>query len=436
MPLLYDWTKELSATTGTGTVIALSGAVVSFIQFADNATLADGDIVGVIIEEGANRLEADAVYSRTNATITLGALYRKLEAGVYTEPAATPLNLAGSATIMMAQTRRTMALSRSKTIPASTGDGESWTQIDNNQTYINLGGNISNLLHTDASTVSDGNTTVSIASNTTINLSAGSGTIRDITTDPLNPVSAVVAWAGDPALLVNFFSHQYGITVITIDSAGLIAQFDSRLTPEQFRTHIPIAKIVYENSIVVEAATFQFVANSSNSVLNDFIAFKQDGAIRGFEISPAATPSIDLSVGRSPGDNFLPGYAVGTNNPNIRSFLAITQLDIYQFDRNENLIASSTQIVKQWDNNGTVTGFNNNRAYVHYLFAMPSGTSVILLGQIEYSSFSAAFDGARRDAAKMIEPPLFDSAVFLAAIIIHNDASDFSNNSISGIINR
>lgn len=94
-----NWIKQVTATTGTGTM-TLGSASAGFIALANRSdTIPDGAQVRYSIEDGNNREEGIGVYTVSGTTLSRATVIETLVAGVYDNAAPAPINLSGSAVV-------------------------------------------------------------------------------------------------------------------------------------------------------------------------------------------------------------------------------------------------------------------------------------------------------------------------------------------------
>jgi hypothetical protein len=251
-----------------------------------------------------------------------------------------------------------------------------------------------NLAHTAATGIINGGGILSInADPTKFDLSAGSGFIFDIFTDPDNPVITEVSWAAFTAQTTTFVASD-NLSWILIDNGGSIVQQNTEPTREQHRTHIIIGVLVHP------VATITATGDQSHAV-DTYLTEDLTNAlgkinISGNNFNPAAT---DLTLRREAGTSFLPNANRATNAKDPNTAISpvdtgLTFLYIYN-DGSEGLTVVSGQTnidPEQYDDgSGTLAAVGNNKWTNQLCYFNPdTGVSFIRYGDTIYNSKSEA----------------------------------------------
>mgnify|MGYP005814837419 CR=1 FL=1 len=235
----------------------------------------------------------------------------------------------------------------------------------------------------------------SVASGTTIDITAGTGRIVDDYTTPGSPVVTEVSWGAQNGITPTFLNTN-GLTRMKFDSAGVLQQQSGAFTDDDYRDFICITNVLHSDFATVTdagSASFQPIGHATFvQFLNLFGGINFSG-----NVYDAAT-SATLAIKRSAGQTWKMGvnYVSSKKDPNYSTSIA------------EDAVPS---IIRVWDDgSGTDTSFTvdtvidptvyddgsgtlntyggaSTQATNRYLYFFPaSGATVVVVGNVVYSS--------------------------------------------------
>lgn len=257
------------------------------------------------------------------------------------------------------------------------------------------------LAHTGASGMVNGGGILSINGDATkFDLTAGSGYVVDIFTDPDNPVITDVSW--DSSLAVSAtYAATTNLSWILLDDTGALVQQNTEPTRNQHRTHIIVGLLVHPGSSITATS------DQSHSV-DTYLAEDLAAALGNINISGNnfIAASTDLTITRAAGVSFGPNSnrSVDNKNPNYSTSsidASATFLYLYNDGAGEvSVVLGQTDIdPDQYDDgSGTLASVPNNKWTNQWLYYNPnSGVSFVRYGTTIYNSLALA-EAAKEDA--------------------------------------
>jgi hypothetical protein len=201
-------------------------------------------------------------------------------------------------------------------------------------------------------------------------------------------------------------------TYVYIDNAGALQQQSTVPTRQDF------SRKMFTMRIGVNATTSTIVgfeyfnnpighyANSIRDLYTFLVAqgvpFKRDQTITG--------RAGDLGFDVSAGTIMEFGGTGDIHNANIKSFDAVANASYNLLSRTA-LVSSETNLVKFWDNAGTITALGSTTVVGHRLYRFSNGNFAIQYGQGNYANMDLAKSGALLESYDR-NPSLLDATFF------------------------
>jgi hypothetical protein len=212
-------------------------------------------------------------------------------------------------------------------------------------------------------------------------------------------------------------------TYVYIDNAGNLQQQTSTPTRQDW------VRKVFTMRIGVDTNTnlilgFEYLNNPVGSFANSIrdiyayllaqgIPFKKDQVITG--------RAGDLGFDVSSGSLLEFGGTGDIYNPNIRSFSAVTNTS-YTLLSKTAVVSVETDLVKFWDNAGTITALGSTTVVGHRLYRFSDGNFAIQYGQGNYANMTLAKAGALIEEYEL--NPKLKNATFFGWWFIEETASN------------
>ena len=184
-------------------------------------------------------------------------------------------------------------------------------------------------------------------------------------------------------------------TYVYIDKTGALQQQTSTPTRGDWSRKIftmAIAVDITTNLIVGFEYLNNPLGNYANSIRDVYsyllaqgIPFKKDQTVTG--------RSADLGFDVGAGTLMEFGGTGDIYNANILSFDAVSNVS-YDLNSRTAIVSTETDLVKYWDNNGTITALGSTTVVGHRLFRFSSGNFAIQYGQGNYANMALAQTGA------------------------------------------
>jgi len=365
----------------------------------------DGTVFSEIVETNDHQLLAEVAAPSTPATDKV-ALYAKADGLLYSKDDAGVETLVSSGTA--AGDVVGPASATDNAIPrydATTGKllQDSGVTIDDAEivsgaTEVNINGigTYYKAAHTGATGMVNGGGILSInADPTKFDLTAGSGYVVDIFTDPANPNIIAVAWTAFTAEASTYVATD-NLSWVLIDNVGAIVQQNTEPTREQHRTHLIVGVLVHPSTSI--SATADQSHSIDTYLAEDLANVLGNINISGNNFNPAST---DLTVRRESGVSFCPNgnRSVNPKDPNSCTSSADVALTfIYAYNDGAGgitAVTGQTDIDPDFydDGSGTLVALANNKWTNQTCYFNPSsGVSVIRYGEVIYSSKAEAVD--------------------------------------------
>tara|TARA_R110000851_G_scaffold213864_1_gene366481 strand:- start:2677 stop:4488 length:1812 start_codon:yes stop_codon:yes gene_type:complete len=201
-------------------------------------------------------------------------------------------------------------------------------------------------------------------------------------------------------------------TFVFIDKTGTLGQQSTEPTREDRTRKIFVMRIginTASNQIIgfeYENNPIGHYANTIRDIYEFLLAqgvpFKKDQLVTG--------RATDLGFDVSAGSLLEFGGTGNIYNPNIKNFNSVDNTS-YNLLSRTTIVSSETNLVKFWDNNGTITELGSTTLVGHRLFRFSNGNFAIQYGQGNYSNMSLAKTGARLEEY-VLNPALKDATFF------------------------
>jgi hypothetical protein len=290
-----------------------------------------------------------------------------------------------------------------------------------------------------SSGITTGGTVVS-SSNTTIDISGGTGQIisQSIVNGKISTIVTPVSWSAIsnqtlPLSASSLFSYVY------IDENGTLQQQATSFTDEQYKTKIPLATICHiDNTNINLVTNVQKTAYSDSSRLLNLYSTLGPVKKDGLQISAYST---DLRLQRNSGQVLKIGsnYTGSQFQPDIIDLSAASPALVcrvyasassYVFDTNAGSFYTNFDPTKYNPNIGTniTSSINNNQWAVQRLFTFPNNPQDIICyyGPRIYNSKTEALNNITLETFS--ESTITrENAVFLGYVVHRGGAADLSN---------
>jgi hypothetical protein len=201
-------------------------------------------------------------------------------------------------------------------------------------------------------------------------------------------------------------------TFVFIDKTGNLGQQSTEPTREDRTRKIFVMRIgvnTVSNTIIgfeYENNPIGHYANSIRDVYEFLLAqgvpFKKDQVVTG--------RAGDLGFDVSAGSLLEFGGTGDIYNPNIKNFNLVSNTS-YNLLSRTTVVSSETNLVKFWDNNGTITALGSTTLVGHRLFRFSNGNFAIQYGQGNYANMSLAKTNAPLEEY-VLNPALKDATFF------------------------
>jgi hypothetical protein len=201
-------------------------------------------------------------------------------------------------------------------------------------------------------------------------------------------------------------------TWVYIDKTGALQQ-QTTIPTRQDRTRKAFTMRIGVNTSTNQIVNFEYdnnpIGHYANSMrdLYEFlliqgVPFKKDQLVTG------RTDNLGFDV--SSGELLEFGGTGDINNPNIKPFDEVTNT-AYNLMSRTALVSSETNLVKYWDNAGTITPLGSTTCVGHRVYRFSSGNVAIQYGQGNYANMTLAKAGAKLEEY-VLNPALKDATFF------------------------
>jgi hypothetical protein len=247
-------------------------------------------------------------------------------------------------------------------------------------------------------------------------ISAVSATIHSRVTD------VTIAYAG--AANVTIANLAVSSTYVYLDSSGVLQQQGSVPTREDWSQKVFLVRIAVD-TVAGTVIGFEYLSNTIghysntirdfyNTLLAQGIPFKIDQAITG------NSGNLKWNVGD--GKAFELGGTGDIHDPNFVVFDAITNAEYTLMERTLAGTGGQTDLVKFWDNAGSITALGSGTFVAHRLYRFSSGNFVIQYGQGNYADINLAKVGVALE--EYVLNPLLVNATFFGWWFIGETATN------------
>jgi hypothetical protein len=375
MVVLVNRAKVATATTGTGT-ITLGAAEDSFQTFAD-AGVIDGNVVRYVIEDGATAFEiGTGTYTASGTTLT-----RTVSESSNADSA---INLSGSATVFVGATAAdflppaaNVSLVDTSLVVAVATDMQDFAEKAD-----------AALLRARGTGFTSSYTTASVAvGGTTFSLPAVNGEIYS------DEGYFSIAYAGATGITVATLSSPS--TYVYIDNAGSLQQQTSIPTRQDWSRKMFTIRIAVD-TVAETILGFEFLGNPighyANSTRDLFQALLAQGVpFKGGQIITGRAGDLGFDVGA--GTIMEYGGTGDINNANVLGLDAVTNATYDLLSRTAIVTEDATNLVKFWDNAGSITALGSGTFVAHRLYRFSNGQFAIQYGQGNYANIALARAG-------------------------------------------
>jgi|TARA_R110000737_G_scaffold131996_2_gene163690 hypothetical protein len=374
MVVLVNRAKVATATAGTG-AITLGAAVTGFRTFAD-AGVVDGAVVRYVIEDGPANFEiGTGTYTASGTTLS-----RVVSESSNTDAA---IPLSGTAVVYVAATAADF-------LPLAEN-----VTLDDTDLAVAVATNMQDFANkTDGALLRARGT--GFTSTYAASVTVGGTTF------------AQPAVKGEIASDLGYFPIDYagatGVTVATgatsvyvyIDSASNLQQQTTEPTRQDWSRKMFTMRISV-NTVTGNILGFEYLANPIGHYANstrDFYEFVLAAGLslrKGQDVT-GRTDNLGFNVGV--GSGFEYGGTGDIHNPNIKSFDAVSNAEYDLLERVDIAAQNQTNLVKFWDNAGTITPLGSGTFVGHRLYRFSNGQFAIQYGQGNYANIVLAKAGA------------------------------------------
>lgn len=259
---------------------------------------------------------------------------------------------------------------------------------------------------------------------TKIDVSGGTATVTDYATDPLNPVTTIVAFGPFTAATITNLASQDD-TWIFIDSAGALFQQSTPPSPGDRRLRAYLGRVNHPSrSTIAAVITLPDFIIDTNSQFYDLLDALGAFSFEGNKISAAGA---NLTFNKSAGKIFRrsSNYANDDQNPHYRTLIAGSPQAFFKATATATITPSVTSIdPANYDSGGTVTAIPGgaNVSSIQRVYAFSNGAVVVQYGQHYYSTLAEA-QAAVVSEDFTLNPGIADGGVLLGLIVVKKSAT-------------
>ena len=401
MVTLVNRAKVATATTGTGT-ITLGSAESGYQTFAD-AGLVDTNVVRYVIEDGAAWEIGSGTYTASGTTLS--------RTPTESSGGGSAITLTGSAVVFISATAADLIPSAA--IVTLDDTNLVVAEATNMQTFAEDVD--SALLKARGTGVTSTYVSTAAAGGTTFAQPAVSGEISS------DEGYFSISYAGATGITVANLSATS--TYVYIDKAGALQQQTTVPTRQDFSRKVFTMRIGVDTTAGTILG-FEYLNNPighyANSIrdlytylLAQGIPLKKDQTVTG--------RAGDLGFDVSAGSLMEFGGTGDINNANIKSFNAVANASYTLLSRTA-IVSVQTDLVKFWDNAGTITALGSTTVVGHRLFRYADGALAMQYGQGNYANMSLAKAGVVLE--DYVLNPLLKDATFFGWWLIESTATN------------
>ena len=400
MVTLANRAKVATATTGTGT-ITLGAAESGYQTFAD-AGLVDGNVVRYVIEAGTAWEIGSGTYTASGTTLSR----TPTESSV----GGSAINLTGSAVVFISATAADLipaadivTLDDTNLVVAPATNMQDFAEGADSALLRARGTGVTS---TYVSTVANGGTTFAQpAVNGEINSDEGYFSI---------------SYAGATGITVANLTATS--TYVYIDKSGNLQQQTSVPTRQDW------SRKAFTMRIGVDATAetilgFEYMNNPighyANSIRDLYTFLIAAGlSLRTEQDVTGRTDNLGFDV--SSGSLMEFGGTGDIHNPNIKSFNAVANASYTLLSRTA-VVSVETDLVKFWDNAGTITTLGSTTLTGHRLYRYADGAFAMQYGQGNYANMTLAKAGVPLE--EYVLNPILENATFFGWWIVESTAT-------------
>jgi hypothetical protein len=148
----------------------------------------------------------------------------------------------------------------------------------------------------------------------------------------------------------------------------------------------------------------------------------------GMQVTGRAT---DLGFNVGAGSLLELGGTGDVNNPNIPPFSAVSNASYFLLSRTA-VVSTETNLVKFWDNNGTITPLGSTTLVGHRLYRFSNGNFGMQYGQGNYANMALAKAGVRDEEYILYEG--LEKATFLGWWFIESTAANTGGTTLTDFV--
>ena len=284
----------------------------------------------------------------------------------------------------------------------------------------------------------------SVASATTVDITAGTGRIVDDYTTPGSPDVTEVSWGAQTGIAPTYLNTA-GLTRMKFNSAGILIQQEGPFTEDDYRDFICITNVLHADlANITDAGAAQYSPVGDATVMQ-FIQMIGGVNISGNVYSGAT--AADLTVQRTAGTTWKIGvnYASSVKDPNVSSSVAQdpipTMLQIFDDGTGTDVDFASVNAIdptKYDDGSGTLALISgaSTRASARFIYFFPaSGTTAVVVGNHVYDSLTECVVGASSESLDHLPEDFSTEASLRAILAVTKGATDLTDDT-SAIFTR
>ena len=401
MVTLVNRAKVATATTGTGT-ITLGAAESGYQTFAD-AGLVDTNVVRYVIEDGTAWEIGSGTYTASGTTLS--------RTPTESSGGGSAITLTGSAVVYVSATAADL-------IPAAaivTLDDTNLNVVDVTNMQAFADGADSALLKARGTGVTSTYVSTVAIGGTTFAQPAVEGEINS------DQGYFSISYAGATGITVANLTATS--TYVYIDNAGALQQQTTVPTRQDWSRKVFTMRIGVDTTAGTILG-FEYLNNPighyANSIrdlytylLAQGIPLKKDQVVTG--------RAGDLGFDVSAGSLMEFGGTGDINNANIKSFNAVANASYTLLSRTA-IVSVQTDLVKFWDNGGTITALGSTTLVGHRLFRYADGAFAMQYGQGNYANMALAKAGVVLE--DYVLNPLLEDATFFGWWLVESTATN------------
>lgn len=237
-----------------------------------------------------------------------------------------------------------------------------------------------------------------------------------------------IVYAGATGVTVaNLTAHS---TYVYIDNAGALQQQTTAPTRQDWSRKMFTMRIAV-NIITEQIISFEYLNNPTGNYANSIrdvyayllaqgIPFKKNQVVTG--------RAADLGFDVGAGTLMEFGGTGDIHNANIRSFDAVSNATYFLLSRTA-VVSSETDLVKYWDNAGTITLIGSTTVVGHRLYRFSSGNFAMQYGQGNYANMALAKTGVLLE--DYVLNPDLENATFFGWWFIQSTATNTSGTTLT-----